>query len=94
MCLVPSIPLCRRLDVDEAARKLVRMMEWRQDFLKGVSPSEADVAAEAATGKAYLHDQKDVNGRPVIIVRASKHITGEVQLIASSRYQMTGVCTS
>ncbi len=58
------------------------MMQWRQDFLRGVTPSAADVAAEAATGKAYLHSHKDVNGRPVIVIRASRHITGEALLIA------------
>jgi hypothetical protein len=35
-----------------------------------------DVAREAATGKAYLHSQPDVSGRPVIVVRAAKHVTG------------------
>lgn len=55
------------------------MMEWRQSFLGGATPSEADVTAEAATGKAYLHTQKDVNGRPVIIIRARRHLTGETQ---------------
>lgn len=74
--------LCRKLNVDEAAEKLSRMMQWRQDFLRGVAPSAADVAAEAATGKAYLHSHKDVNGRPVIVIRASRHITGQALLIA------------
>ena len=63
----------------EAAQKLQRMMEWRQDFLGGRTPSEADVAPEASTGKAYLHSQRDVNGRPVIIIRASRHVTGKPQ---------------
>ena len=34
------------------------------------------MAREAATGKAYLHSQLDVTGRPVIVVRAAKHLTG------------------
>ena len=63
----------------EAAQKLQRMMEWRQDFLGGRTPSEADVAPEASTGKANLHSQRDVNGRPVIIIRASRHVTGKSQ---------------
>ncbi len=37
---------------------------------------QADIAAEAATGKAFLHSHTDVNGRPVIVVRAARHITG------------------
>lgn len=40
--------------------------------------TSADVANEAATGKAYLHSHTDINNRPVIIVRASRHITGEI----------------
>ena len=34
------------------------------------------VAKEAETGKAYLHEHKDVNGQPVIVIRSSLHITG------------------
>ena len=34
------------------------------------------MAREAATGKAYLHSHLDVTGRPVIVVRAAKHLTG------------------
>ncbi len=33
------------------------------------------MAAEAATGKAYLHSSTDVHGRPVIVIRVKKHIT-------------------
>ena len=32
-----------------------------------------DVAEEAATGKAYLHEHFDSDGRPVIVVEAAKH---------------------
>lgn len=35
-----------------------------------------DVAAELGSGKAYLHTHKDVNNRPVIVIRVPKHITG------------------
>lgn len=41
--------------------------------------TEQTVAAELASGKAYLHTAKDVNGRPVIVIRAQKHVTGESQ---------------
>jgi len=34
------------------------------------------VAKEAGTGKAYLHEHKDVNGQPVIVIRSSLHKTG------------------
>lgn len=70
-----SFWFCRKLDVGEAVEKLTRMMEWRRDFMP-TPLTEADVAAEAATGKAFLHSHPDVNGRPVIVVRAARHITG------------------
>ncbi|XP_055828046.1 uncharacterized protein LOC129896217 isoform X3 [Solanum dulcamara] len=45
---------------------------WRHEF--GVSDlSEESVKSSAETGKAYVHDNFDVNGRPVLIVDASKH---------------------
>lgn len=47
-----------------APRNSADLIEW------------TDVAREAATGKAYLHTHDDVSGRPVVVVRAAKHITG------------------
>ena len=69
----------RKLGVAEAADKLTRMMEWRRGFMP---LAWADVEQEAATGKAYLHAHKDINGRPVIIVCASRHITGSLSAAA------------
>lgn len=37
------------------------------------------MAEEAASGKAYLHSDTDVNGRPVIVIRVQKHVTGAHQ---------------
>jgi hypothetical protein len=65
----------RNFNVDETVDKLTKLMAWRSDF-RPDHLSYVDVAAEAATGKAYLHDQLDVNGRPVIVVRARLHLTG------------------
>lgn len=56
------------------------MMEWRREFMPEPLTA-ADVAAEAATGKAYLHGHPDVNGRPVIVVRAGRHITGKPETV-------------
>lgn len=51
---------------------LPNFQRWRHDF--GVSDlSEESVKSSAETGKAYVHDNFDVNGRPVLIVDASKH---------------------
>lgn len=35
--------------------------------------SQDSVKSIAETGKAYVHDFLDVNGRPVLVVDASKH---------------------
>ena len=43
------------------------------------------MAKEAATGKAYLHAHLDVQNRPVIIVRAAKHVTAAGPLVDSQR---------
>ncbi|KAF1867647.1 hypothetical protein Lal_00050079 [Lupinus albus] len=46
--------------------------KWRQDF--GVSELTEDAVKDVAqTGKAFVHDFLDINGRPVLVVVASKH---------------------
>lgn len=65
----------RGLNPVAAEDKLLMMLRWRMEF--GADRLQVtDVAAEAATGKAYLHSKPDILGRPVIIVRAAKHFTG------------------
>nr|XP_010936590.1 uncharacterized protein LOC105056179 isoform X9 [Elaeis guineensis] len=62
----------RRFSVEDAVAKLTKAIKWRQDF--GVSElSEESVKSLYGTGKAYLHDFLDINGRPVLVVVASKH---------------------
>ncbi|KAK4350548.1 hypothetical protein RND71_029861 [Anisodus tanguticus] len=62
----------RKFSVDDAVSKLHKAIIWRREF--GVSDlSEESVKSIAETGKAYVHDNFDVNGRPVLIVDASKH---------------------
>ncbi|KAL4423541.1 hypothetical protein ABPG77_006564 [Micractinium sp. CCAP 211/92] len=74
----------RKLDVAEAEEKLLKMLRWRREF--GADFIEwTDIAREAATGKAYLHTHTDVSGRPVIVVRAAKHLTGASNLQDSQR---------
>lgn len=36
-----------------------------------------DVALQLQTGKAYLHGCLDLAGRPTVVIRARKHISGE-----------------
>lgn len=62
----------RRFSVDDAVKKLTKAIKWREEF--GVSDlSEDSVKAAAETGKSFVHDFLDVNGRPVLVVVASKH---------------------
>ncbi|KAL9326530.1 hypothetical protein ACSQ67_007175 [Phaseolus vulgaris] len=47
--------------------------KWRQDF--EVSKLTDETVKDAAqTGKGYVHDFLDINGRPVLVVVGSKHI--------------------
>lgn len=76
--------LDRKMDVEAAKEKLERMLLWRREFgADGITMT--DVAKEAATGKAYLHTQNDVFNRPVIVVRAAKHVKDAVPLVESQR---------
>lgn len=76
--------LDRKLDVDATVDKLIKMLRWRREF--GADALQTtDVAKEAATGKAYLHTHLDIQNRPVIIVRASKHVSGAAPLIESQK---------
>ena len=76
--------LDRKLDVDAAKEKLENMLEWRRAF-GADAITTTDVAKEAATGKAYLHTQNDVFDRPVIVVRAAKHVKDAAPLVESQR---------
>ncbi|XP_050377612.1 phosphatidylinositol transfer protein CSR1 [Argentina anserina] len=65
----------RKFSVQESVEKLHKAIKWRQEF--GVSKlSEDSVKSIAKTGKAYVHDFLDVNGRPVLIVDAAKDFPG------------------
>ncbi|XP_031287756.1 phosphatidylinositol transfer protein CSR1 isoform X1 [Pistacia vera] len=63
----------RRFSVEEAVAKLTKAIKWRQEF-RVSELNEESVKGIAETGKAYVHDFLDVNGRPVLIVVASKHL--------------------
>ena len=76
--------LDRKLDVEAATEKLVKMLEWRKEF-GADSITTTDVAQEAATGKAYLHTHRDVLDRPVIVVRAAKHVKDAAPLVESQK---------
>ena len=77
----------RRYDPPAAAAKLAKMLRWREGLGggHGVPFPWAEVAPEAGTGKAYVHDRTDRYGRPVIVVDVSRHVTGEWPRESSQR---------
>ncbi|XP_058733617.1 CRAL-TRIO domain-containing protein C3H8.02-like [Vicia villosa] len=62
----------RKFSVEEAVSKLVKTIKWRQDF-EVSKLTEESVKDVAKTGKAYIHDFLDIDGRPVLVVVAAKH---------------------
>ena len=74
----------RKFDVDAAEKKLITMLQWRQDF--GADQIQlTDIAKESATGKAYLHQHTDSQGRPVVIIRGAHHVTNQSPLKESQQ---------
>lgn len=67
----------RDFDVEETVSKLTKYLVWRAEC-RPQQLSGQDVAGEAATGKAYLHEHTDVYDRPVIVIRARLHVTGAI----------------
>ncbi|XP_078431189.1 sec14p-like phosphatidylinositol transfer family protein isoform X2 [Wolffia australiana] len=66
----------RKFSVDDAIFKLEKAIRWREEF--GVSElTEESVRRLYETGKAYVHEFLDVEGRAVLVVDASKHFPGE-----------------
>ncbi|CAN6588683.1 unnamed protein product [Malus baccata var. baccata] len=63
----------RKFSVDDAVERLNKAIKWRREF-RVSELSQDSVKGIAETGKAYVHDFLDVNGRPVLIVDASKHL--------------------
>ncbi|CAG9464569.1 unnamed protein product [Pedinophyceae sp. YPF-701] len=75
----------RKLDVVEAEEKLRKTIEFRKEF-RAETLTAGDVASEAATGKSYVHDKRDVFGRPVLIVVAARHEIGAAPIRDSQEY--------
>ena len=66
----------RSFDVDEAADKLSKACQWRHSFRPDLI-KPADIRAELAADKAFVHNHADRFGRPVVVVQASRHIVSE-----------------
>ena len=74
----------RQYDPVEAEEKLLKMAQWKQEIdLDNLSPE--GFSEELARGKVRLHDYKDVLGRPVIILDASKHFIGEFPVSSTQK---------
>ncbi|GJP42220.1 hypothetical protein CLOM_g1812 [Closterium sp. NIES-68] len=74
----------RKYKVEPTVEKLAKAIKWRHEF--GVAAlTAADVAEEGATGKAFLHEHADVDGRPVIVVVAAKHFPDSSRLVYSQQ---------
>ena len=48
------------------------------------------VAREFASGKAFVHEHTDVYGRPVIVINAQKHVTGQSHRLPQSGEALPG----
>ncbi|KAJ3692534.1 hypothetical protein LUZ60_012884 [Juncus effusus] len=74
----------RKFSVEETIPKLTKAIKWRQDF--GVSSlSKESVQELYKTRKAYVHDHPDINGRPVLVVVASKHFPAKQDALENER---------
>ncbi|KAG2449598.1 hypothetical protein HYH02_005131 [Chlamydomonas schloesseri] len=74
----------RYFDPEEAEQKLRSMLKWRQAFQPQATTPQM-VARELASGKAYVHTAPDKYGRPAIVIRTKKHVTGEYPIDGSKR---------
>ena len=63
----------RKLDGEAALKKLVKYQSWRKENFSQESLNAPSVIEEAKTGKAVLMKERDVLGRPVVLVTLIKH---------------------
>ena len=61
----------------------MRSIDFSTPPLPSFQLTAADVAAEAATGKVYLHPHPDALGRPAVVVRTARHVIGDHPLPSS-----------
>ncbi|KAF6256483.1 CRAL-TRIO domain-containing protein [Scenedesmus sp. NREL 46B-D3] len=70
--------------VDAAESRLKAMLTWRTTN-RLFNVCHGDVAPQLQTGKAYLHGCLDLAGRPTVVIRARKHISGQFPIAESKR---------
>ncbi|CAL6425597.1 unnamed protein product [Bathycoccus prasinos] len=63
----------RKLDGEAALKKIVKYQTWREENFSKESLNAPSVIEEGKTGKAVLMKERDVLGRPVVLVTLIKH---------------------
>ncbi|XP_020520871.1 motile sperm domain-containing protein 2 isoform X2 [Amborella trichopoda] len=77
--------ICKAFSKNHLSLDLLEQSKmWRQEF-RVSNISEETVKDITSTGKAYLHDYPDLNGRPVLVVVAAKHIPAKHDLTESEK---------
>jgi hypothetical protein len=61
------------LDGEAALKKIVKYQTWREENFSKESLNAPSVIEEGKTGKAVLMKERDVLGRPVVLVTLIKH---------------------
>lgn len=74
----------RGFNVAEAEEKLLKMLKWRKDFKPHLISRDA-LSQEIATRKAWVHSSYDRYKRPVVMIDAKKHLTGQFPLESSKQ---------
>lgn len=75
----------RSLDVAEAEEKLKEYLQWRDGGFSGLTAEHPEVAREIALKKAYLSEDPDVLGRPIVIVKAKLQVADTRDLEATKK---------
>eukprot|EP00240_Pyramimonas_obovata_P015917 CAMPEP_0118934338 /NCGR_PEP_ID=MMETSP1169-20130426/13769_1 /TAXON_ID=36882 /ORGANISM="Pyramimonas obovata, Strain CCMP722" /LENGTH=292 /DNA_ID=CAMNT_0006877233 /DNA_START=52 /DNA_END=930 /DNA_ORIENTATION=- len=75
----------RGLDVAEAQEKLQGYLDWRSGGFSGLTADQPEVAREITLKKAYLSEDPDVLGRPIVIVKAKLQVTDTRDLEATKK---------
>jgi len=62
------------LNPKDSLDAIVRYVEWREKFaVDSINDSHSDVMREHAVGRCYVIDEKDRDGRPIVIITPRLH---------------------
>ncbi|KAM0986190.1 hypothetical protein ACFX13_013650 [Malus domestica] len=79
------------LDSTIVAAQMAMCQSMGDALAQQYGDSAAHNTGIAKTGKAYVHDFLDVNGRPVLIVDASKHLSTIMDTLAKIQERQDAV---